>query len=84
MIREDLGTLVAFARSLSCYSFDLNAPDTPSMRPARESIETPPATRMRRDGFSTITPDAAISRSSRAPSAMHQIILHSLMCLRGL
>ena len=84
MIRADFGTLVASARCLACHSFDLNAPDTPSMHPARENIETPPATRMRRDGFSTITPDAAISKGSRAPSGMRQIILHPLMCVRGL
>ena len=76
MNRQNFGTLLASARCLTCRSFDLNAPDPPSMPPARDSIETPPATRMRRDSYSTITPGAAISRDSRASSAMRQIILH--------
>ena len=82
MISIDLGTLVAPARCLACRCFDSNAPDTPSMQPARVIIETPSATRIRRDGFPTITPDAAIYQDSRASSGMHEIILHRQVCLR--
>ena len=84
MNRQDFGTLKTSARCLACSCLDLNAPDTPSMRPARESIETPLATRMRSNSYWTITPDAAIFRNSRAYSAIRQIILRRLMCVRGL
>ena len=84
MIRLDFYTLVTPARCLACRCFDLNAPDTPSMQPARVIIEKPSATRIRTDGFPTITPDTAISKESRASSEMRQIILHRLMCVRGL
>ena len=84
MIRQDFYTLVAPARCIACRCFDSNTPDTPSMQPARVIIETPSATRMRRDSVPTIIPDAAISRNSRAYSAMRQIILHRLVCVRGL
>ena len=70
IFRLDLGTLVAPARCFACRCFDLNAPDTPSMQPARVIIETPSATRMHIDGCPTITPDAAISKESRASSAI--------------
>ena len=79
-----MDTLVHHDRCLACLCFDLNALDTPSMQPARVIIETPSATRMHRDGFPTITPDAAIYTHSRASSAMRQIILHPLVCVRGL
>ena len=84
IVRLDLGPLEALARCLTCCCFDFNAPDTPSMQPARVIIETPSATRIRRDGSPTITPDAAISKESRASSAMREIILHRLVCVRGL
>ena len=84
MFRLDLGTLVASARCSSCHSFDLNGPDTPGMQPARVIIEKPSATRIRTDGFPTITPDTAISKESRASSAMREIILRRLVCVRCL
>ena len=84
MNRLDVGTLVAYDRCFACRSFDLNASDPPSMQPGRVIIETPSATRMRRDGYSIITPDAAISKDSRASNGMREIILRRLVCVRGL
>ena len=67
-----------------CRCFDWNSPDMHRMHPARVIIETPFATRIHRADVSIITPDSVISRDSRAFSAMRQIILHRLVCVRGL
>ena len=75
---------MAPARCLALRRFDLNAPDTPSMQPARVIIETPSATRMRRDGFPTITPDATNPKDYRALSGMREIILRRQECIEAL
>ena len=65
------------------YSFSSRG-HTPSMEPARDIIETPPVIRIREHGLPTITPDAAISKDSRAISEMREIILRQLVCMRPL
>ena len=84
VVRLDSSTLVAFDRCLARIGFDWSASDPPSMQAARVIIETPPATRIRRHSFPTLTPDTAISRDSRALSGMREIILRRMMCMRAL